>query len=178
MASSSLTMANAAAVPLVALTAWQALVERANLRAGERVLIQAGSGRVGTFAIQLATHLGATVAATTSAANVDLVTGLGADVVINSRQQDLAAVLSDYDVVLHSQDRTALEKSLRVLRPGGRLICISGPPTRPSPTRSARPGTSRAAARRSTKRSPRDGKDHGKPHRPEARRVRRHRRRR
>ena len=124
----SLTMAEAGSVPLVGLTAWQALVERANLQPGERVFIQAGSGGVGTVAIPLAKHLGATVATTTSAANADLVKSLGADVVIDYRQQDFETILSDYDVVLHSQDRTALEKSLRVLKPGGRLVSISGPP--------------------------------------------------
>ena len=127
----SLTMVEAGSVPLVGLTAWQALVERANLQPGERVFIQAGSGGVGTFAIPLAKHLGAMVATTTSAANADLVKSLGADVVIDYQQQDFETILSDYDVVLHSQDRTALEKSLRVLKPGGRLVSISGPPDPP-----------------------------------------------
>lgn len=123
----SLTMAEAASIPLVGLTAWQALVEKANLKSGQKVFIQAGSGGVGTFAIQLAKHLGATVATTTSGANTDLVKRLGADVVIDYRQDDFAQILHDYDVVLHSQDKTALEKSLSVLKPGGHLISISGP---------------------------------------------------
>lgn len=123
-----LTMEEAAAVPLVGLTAWQALVEIADLRAGQKVFVQAGSGGVGTFAIQLAKHLGATVATTTSAANTDLVERLGADVVIDYREDDFETVLHDYDVVVHSQDDRALEKSLRVLKPGGKLISISGPP--------------------------------------------------
>lgn len=123
-----LTMEEAASVPLVALTAWQALVGTANLKKGQKVFIQAGSGGVGTFAIQLARHLGATVATTTSAANVALVKSLGADVVIDYKTQDFEEVLSDYDVVLNSQDRTTLEKSLRVLKTGGKLISISGPP--------------------------------------------------
>ncbi len=123
-----LTMEEAAAVPLVALTAWQALVEIADLREGQKVFIHAGSGGVGTFAIQLAKHLGATVATTTSAANVDLVTRLGADVVIDYRKDDFENVLRDYDVVLSSLDGKTLEKSLRVLKPGGKLISISGPP--------------------------------------------------
>ncbi|WP_250625958.1 NADP-dependent oxidoreductase [Pinirhizobacter soli] len=125
---SNLTMEEAASLPLVGLTAWQALVERAGLRKGQKVLIQAGSGGVGTIAIQLAKHLGATVATTTSHANLDLVKGLGADVVIDYRKDDFEKVLQNYDVVLHSQDAAALEKSLRVLRPGGMLISISGPP--------------------------------------------------
>jgi NADPH:quinone reductase-like Zn-dependent oxidoreductase len=110
------------------LTAWQALVERANLRKGQKVLIHAGSGGVGTFAIQLAKHLGATVATTTSTANVALVRSLGADIVIDYKKEDFAQVLQDYDVVLNSLDKVTLEKSLRVLKPGGQLISISGPP--------------------------------------------------
>jgi NADPH:quinone reductase-like Zn-dependent oxidoreductase len=124
----ALTMEEAASVPLVALTAWQALVGKANLKKGQKVFIQAGSGGVGTFAIQLAKHLGASVATTTSAANVALVKSLGADVVIDYRTQDFEEVLRDYDVVLNSQDPTTLEKSLRVLKTGGKLISISGPP--------------------------------------------------
>ncbi|MBK6925839.1 MAG: NADP-dependent oxidoreductase [Thermomonas sp.] len=121
-------MEEAASIPLVGLTAWQALVETANLRAGQKVFIQAGSGGVGTFAIQLAKHLGATVATTTSAANLAWVKQLGADVVIDYRKDDIETQLRDYDLVLHSQDGKALEKSLRILKPGGRLISISGPP--------------------------------------------------
>lgn len=123
-----LTMEEAASIPLVALTAWQALVQRANLNQGQKVFIQAGSGGVGTFAIQLAKHLGATVATTTSTANVALVKSLGADVVIDYKTQDFEDVLRNYDVVLNSQDGKTLEKSLRVLKAGGKLISISGPP--------------------------------------------------
>ena len=123
-----LTMEEAASIPLVGLTAWQALVERADLQRGQKVLIHAGSGGVGTFAIQLAKHLGATVATTTSTANVDLVKKLGADVVIDYKKEDFADKLRDYDVVLNSLDKATLERSLRVLKPGGRLISISGPP--------------------------------------------------
>ncbi|KQM81809.1 NADPH:quinone oxidoreductase [Sphingomonas sp. Leaf23] len=124
----NLSMAEAAALPLVALTAWQALVEIANVRAGQKVLIHAGSGGVGTMAIQLAKHLGATVATTTSATNADLVRGLGADVVIDYRTQDFSEQLAGYDVVLASLDAKTLEKSLKVLKPGGRLISLAGPP--------------------------------------------------
>ena len=123
-----LTMEEAASIPLVGLTAWQALVEKANLKKGQKVFLQAGSGGVGTFAIQLAKHLGATVATTTSTANVALVKSLGADVVIDYKTQDFEKVLRDYDVVLNSQDGKTLEKSLRVLKGGGKLISISGPP--------------------------------------------------
>jgi NADPH:quinone reductase-like Zn-dependent oxidoreductase len=110
------------------LTAWQALIETANLTQGQKIFIQAGSGGVGTVAIQLAKYLGATVATTCSPASFDLVRGLGADVVIDYKTQDFESVLSDYDVVLHSQDTAALKKSLRVLKPGGILVSISGPP--------------------------------------------------
>ncbi|MDK1488619.1 NADP-dependent oxidoreductase [Sinorhizobium sp. 7-81] len=124
----NLSMDEAASIPLVGLTAWQALVEMGKVKPGQKVFIQAGSGGVGTFAIQLAKHLGATVATTTSAKNVDLVKNLGADVVIDYKTQDFEKVLSGYDLVLNSQDTKTLEKSLRVLKPGGHLISISGPP--------------------------------------------------
>ena len=124
----ALSMEDAASMPLVGLTAWQALIERANLKKGQKVLIHAGSGGVGTFAIQLAKHVGATVATTTSTANVALVRSLGADVVIDYKNEDFAHVLHDYDVVLNSLDKATLEKSLGVLKPGGQLVSISGPP--------------------------------------------------
>jgi NADPH:quinone reductase-like Zn-dependent oxidoreductase len=123
-----LTMEEAASIPLVSLTAWQALIERAGLKKGQNVFIQAGSGGVGTFAIQFAKHLGATVATTTSTANVALVKSLGADIVIDYRKDDFEKVLRDYDVVLNSLGKDTLEKSLGVLKPGGKLISISGPP--------------------------------------------------
>jgi NADPH:quinone reductase-like Zn-dependent oxidoreductase len=124
----NLTMEEAASIPLVGLTAWQALIEKAKLKKGQRVFIQAGSGGVGTFAIQLAKHLGATVATTTSAANASLVKSLGADVVVDYRTQDFENVLRDSAMVLNSQDGKTLEKSLRVLKRGGKLVSISGPP--------------------------------------------------
>jgi NADPH:quinone reductase-like Zn-dependent oxidoreductase len=124
----NLNMTEAASIPLVGLTAWQALVEVGKVKSGQKVFIQAGSGGVGTIAIQLAKHFGATVATTTSAKNVELVKSLGADVVIDYNAQDFEKVLSGYDLVLNSQDPKTLEKSLRVLKPGGQLISISGPP--------------------------------------------------
>jgi len=123
-----LTMEEAASIPLVGLTAWQALIERANLKRGQKVLIHAGSGGVGTFAIQLAKHLGAIVATTTSTANLDWVKRLGADIVIDYRKDDFETILHDYDAVLDTLGGEALEKSLRVLKPDGKLISISGPP--------------------------------------------------
>ncbi|MDH7801421.1 MULTISPECIES: NADP-dependent oxidoreductase [unclassified Rhizobium] len=124
----NLTMEEAASVPLVALTAWQVLVERANVQKGQKVLIHAGSGGVGTIAIQLAKYLGAYVAATTSTSNIDLVKSLGADSVIDYKKDDFEKVLQGYDLVLNSLGKDTLEKSLAVLKPGGKLISISGPP--------------------------------------------------
>ena len=124
----NISMEEAASIPLVGLTAWQALVEKANLKKGQKVFIQAGSGGVGTFAIQLAKHLGATVATTTSSANIDLVKSLGADIVIDYKKDDFETILKDYDVVLNSQDTKTLEKSLRILKPNGKVVSISGPP--------------------------------------------------
>ncbi len=124
----NISMEAAASVPLVSLTVWQAFIEMANLKRGQKVFIQAGSGGVGTIAIQLAKHLGATVATTTSKHNVELVKSLGADIVIDYKTQDFETILKDYDLVLHSQDGKTLEKSLRVVKPGGKVISISGPP--------------------------------------------------
>ncbi|WP_456311189.1 NADP-dependent oxidoreductase [Serratia proteamaculans] len=125
----NLSREEAASLPLVSLTAWQVLVETAKLKKGQKVLIHAGSGGVGTIAIQLAKHLGAFVATTTSTANVAWVKALGADVVIDYKTQDFSTLLHDYDVVLNSLGGDVLAKSLQVLKPGGQLISISGPPT-------------------------------------------------
>mgnify|MGYP000875782179 FL=1 len=124
----TISMEQAASIPLVALTVWQAFVEKAKLKKGQKVFIQAGSGGVGTIAIQLAKHLGATVATTTSADNFELVKSLGADVTIDYKTQDFETTLKDYDLVLNSQDEKTLEKSLRILKSGGKVISISGPP--------------------------------------------------
>jgi len=124
----NLSMEEASSIPLVGLTAWQALIVKGNLKKGQKVFIQAGSGGVGTFAIQLAKHLGATVATTTSSANIDLVKSLGADIVIDYRNEDFETLLKEFDLVLNSQDTKTLEKSLRILKPNGKVISISGPP--------------------------------------------------
>ena len=124
----NISMEEAASIPLVGLTAWQALIEKGNLKKGQKVFIQAGSGGVGTIAIQLAKHLGAFVATTTSSANKDLVKSLGADLIIDYKTGDFETILKDYDLVLNSQDAKTLEKSLKVLKPTGKVISISGPP--------------------------------------------------
>ena len=123
-----ISMEEAASIPLVGLTSWQALVEKADVKKGQKVFIQAGSGGVGTFAIQLAKHLGATVATTTSTNNMAFVKSLGADIVIDYKKEDFETILKDYDVVLNSQDTQTLEKSLRILKPNGKVVSISGPP--------------------------------------------------
>ncbi|QJT06603.1 NADP-dependent oxidoreductase [Streptomyces asoensis] len=124
----SISMEEAGSLPLAALTAWQALVERGKVRPGQKVLIHAGAGGVGSIAIQLAAHLGASVATTASGSNADFVRALGADTVIDYRSQDFEQLLTGYDLVLDSLGGENLEKSLRVLKRGGKAIGISGPP--------------------------------------------------
>ncbi|WP_299538736.1 NADP-dependent oxidoreductase [uncultured Streptomyces sp.] len=124
----TLTMTEAASLPLVALTAWQALVERAGVRPGQKVLVHAGAGGLGSIAVQLAKALGAHVATTVSTAKTGLARDLGADVVVDHRTQDFEEVLDGYDVVLDSLGGENLAKSLRVLRPGGIAVSVAGPP--------------------------------------------------
>ena len=124
----SISMHEAGSLPLVALTAWQALVERGKVRPGQKVLIHAGAGGVGSIAIQLAKHLGAHVATTASGSNANFVRELGADTVIDYRTQDFERILDGYDLVLDSLGGANLEKSLRILKPGGKAIGIAGPP--------------------------------------------------
>ena len=128
LAPTSISAVDAASLPLVALTAWQALVERGNVQPGQKVLIHGGSGGVGTIAIQLAKHLGAHVATTASAENADFVRELGADEVVDYRTQDFEDTLHGYDLVLDSLGGENLAKSLRVLKSGGKVIGIAGPP--------------------------------------------------
>lgn len=125
----NISMEEAASIPLVALTAWQALIEKGKLKKDQKAFIQAGSGGVGTIAIQLAKHLGATVATTASEKSFEFLKKLGADVLIDYKTQDFENLLKDYDLVLNSQDTKTLEKSLNILKTGGRAISISGPPT-------------------------------------------------
>lgn len=124
----NISMELAASLPLVALTSWQVLVEIAKVQAGQKVLIHAGSGGVGSIAIQLAKSLGAIVATTTSGKNTGWVQELGADIIIDYKTTDFEQELKDYDVVLDTQGGKILKKSLNVLKRGGRLISVSGPP--------------------------------------------------
>ncbi|MEW2044345.1 NADP-dependent oxidoreductase [Streptomyces sp. NPDC005476] len=124
----SISMDEAGSLPLAALTAWQALVERGRVRPGQKVLIHAGAGGVGSIAIQLAKHLGASIATTAGGSNAHFVRTLGADTVIDYRTQDFEQLLTGYDLVLDSLGGENLEKSLRVLKPGGKVIGIAGPP--------------------------------------------------
>ncbi|NUP21675.1 MAG: NADP-dependent oxidoreductase [Streptomyces sp.] len=124
----SLTFQEAAAVPLVALAAWQVLVEHAAVKPGQKVLIHAGAGGLGSTVIQLAKHLGATVATTAATDSEKLVRSLGADVVIDYTKKDFSKVLSGYDLVLDAVGGANLEKSLTVLKPGGLAISVVGPP--------------------------------------------------
>src|SRR3954466_9518418 len=124
----NLDFVQAASIPMVGLTSWQALKERAQLTRGQKVFIPAGSGGIGTFAIQLAKHLGAKVGTTTSTGNVDLVRSLGADEVIDYKKQEFEDVLRDYDAVLGTVRGDVLEKSLRILKPKSIIISLVGPP--------------------------------------------------
>lgn len=135
----SLSFEQAAAVPLVALAAWQALVDVAQVRPGQKVLVHAGAGGLGSTVVQVARHLGAHVAATAHTRNVDRVRGLGADEVIDHTTTDFAEVLAGYDVVLDALGGTNLEKSLTVLRRGGLAISVVGPPDPAFATQLGRP---------------------------------------
>ncbi|MCQ4145287.1 NADP-dependent oxidoreductase [Vogesella sp. AC12] len=123
----NLDFVQAASIPMVGLTSWQALKERANLQAGQKVFIPAGSGGIGTFAIQLAKHLGTRVGTTTSTGNVELVRGLGADEVVDYKQQAFENLLHGYDAVLGTVRGDTLEKSLTILKPGSKVVSLIGP---------------------------------------------------
>jgi len=123
----NLDFVQAASLPMVSLTAWQAFTERAHLRPGQKVFIPAGSGGIGTIAIQLAKHLGAKVATTTSSANVEWVSQLGTDEVVDYKKQEFEKVLSGYDLVLGTLRGDSIEKSMQILKPGGKIISLIGP---------------------------------------------------
>lgn len=124
----NLDFVQAASIPMVGLTSWQALKERINIKPGQKVFIPAGSGGIGSFAIQLAKHFGATVGTTTSTANLDLVKGLGADEVIDYKKLEFEDVLKGYDAVLGTVKGDSVEKSLKILRPNSSVVSLVGPP--------------------------------------------------
>lgn len=119
---------DAAAVPQTSMTAWQMLKDKADIKEGKKVLIHAGSDGVGSFAIQLAKYFGAEVATTTSGKNADFVKDLGADTVINYKEEDFSERKSAFDVVLDTLGGEIQEKSYDVLKPGTRLVSIAGKP--------------------------------------------------
>ncbi|SDI00573.1 NADPH:quinone reductase [Propionivibrio dicarboxylicus] len=123
----NLDFVQAASIPMVGLTSWQALKGRLKLQRGQKLFIPAGSGGIGTFAIQLAKYLGATVGTSTSTGNVELVRRLGADEVVDYRKQAFEKVLRGYDAVLGTLKGDAIEKSIGILRPGGKIVSLIGP---------------------------------------------------
>jgi len=123
----NLDFVQAASIPMVGLTSWQALKERVNLRADQKVFIPAGSGGIGTFAIQLAKHLGAKVGTTTSTGNVELVRSLGADEIVDYKKQEFENVLRGYDAVLGTVRGDALEKAVGILKSRGAIVSLVGP---------------------------------------------------
>ncbi|WP_078393509.1 NADP-dependent oxidoreductase [Shouchella patagoniensis] len=132
----NLTAKEAAAVPLAGLTAWQSLFTNAKLKKGEKVLIHGGAGGVGTFAIQLAKHVGAYVYTTASAHNHELVKSLGVDEVIDYKNEDFTQVLSEVDVVFDTIGGEVQSSSYQVLKKGaGRLVTIVGQPDEEEATR-------------------------------------------
>lgn len=123
----NLDFVQAASLPMVSLTSWQALTERVRLRPGQKVFIPAGSGGIGTFAIQLAKQRGATVGTTTSAGNIEWVRRLGADEVVDYKKEEFEKVLVGYDVVLGTLRGDTIEKSTQILKPGGNIVSLIGP---------------------------------------------------
>ncbi|MDN7228049.1 NADP-dependent oxidoreductase [Planococcus sp. N064] len=125
----NMTFEEAAAIPLAGLTAWQTLVDVAKIKEGDKVLVHAGAGGVGNFAIQIAKSFGAYVATTASKENEDFVKSLGADLVIDYKTEQFEDVLSDYDIVLDALGGDVLDKSFQVLKEGGHLVSIAGMPS-------------------------------------------------
>jgi len=124
----NLDFVQAASIPMVGLTSWQAFNERAQLKPGQKVFVPAGSGGIGTFAIQLAKQLGAKVGTTTSTANVELVRSLGADEIVDYKKQEFENTLSGYDAVLGTVRGDGLEKTLQIVKPGSSVVSLVGPP--------------------------------------------------
>ncbi|XXM73010.1 NADP-dependent oxidoreductase [Lysinibacillus sphaericus] len=124
----SMSFEEAAAIPLAGLTAWQCLVDFSDIKEGDKVLIHAGSGGVGNYAIQIAKSFGAHVASTASGKNEEFVKSLGADQFINYKEEDFSEVLKDFDIVLDTMGGTVQSNSYKVLKKGGKLVSIAEPP--------------------------------------------------
>lgn len=124
----NLTFEQAAAIPLVGLTSYQALNDLMQIKAGDKVFIQAGSGGIGTMAIQIAKQMGAFVATTTSAKNAELVTQLGADQVIDYHTTDFDRVLRNYDAAFDTMGGDLLQKTFKIVKPGGKIVSLPGLP--------------------------------------------------
>ena len=124
----NLSFEEAASIPLVGLTSYQALHDIMQLQKDQKILIHAGSGGVGTFAIQLAKIMGATVTTTASEAGSDLVKSLGADEIINYKTEKFEEILKDYDAVFDTIGGTTLEKSFNIIKSGGNIVSVSGMP--------------------------------------------------
>ncbi|MCC2377262.1 NADP-dependent oxidoreductase [Bacillus wiedmannii] len=124
----NLSFEEAASIPLVGLTSYQALHDIMNLQKDQKILIHAGSGGVGTFAIQLAKIMGATVTTTASESGADLVTSLGADEIINYKTEKFEDILTNYDAVFDTIGGTTLEKSFNIIKSGGNIVSVSGMP--------------------------------------------------
>ncbi|MFP3378328.1 NADP-dependent oxidoreductase [Bacillus sp. SIMBA_069] len=124
----NLSFEEAASIPLVGLTSYQALHDIMHLQKGQKILIHAGSGGVGTFAIQLAKIMGATVTTTASEAGANLVKSLGADEIINYKIEKFEEILKDYDAVFDTIGGTTLEKSFNIIKRSGNIVSVSGMP--------------------------------------------------
>ncbi|MED3056519.1 NADP-dependent oxidoreductase [Bacillus thuringiensis] len=124
----NLSFEEAASIPLVGLTSYQALHDIMQLQKGQKILIHAGSGGVGTFAIQLAKIMGAIVTTTASEAGANLVTSLGADEIINYKTEKFEDILKNYDAVFDTIGGATLEKSFNIIKRGGNIVSISGMP--------------------------------------------------
>lgn len=124
----NLSFEEAASIPLVGLTSYQALHDIMQLKKGQKILIHAGSGGVGTFAIQLAKIMGATVTTTASEAGANLVKSLGADEIINYKTEKFEDILTNYDAVFDTIGGTTLEKSFNIIKSGGNIVSVSGMP--------------------------------------------------
>lgn len=123
----NLDFVQAASIPMVGLTSWQALKERAKVQKGQKVFIPAGAGGIGSFAIQLAKHFGAKVGTTTSTGNVQLVSSLGADEVVDYKKQQFEKILRGYDMVLGTLRGDEIERSINILKPGAKIVSLVGP---------------------------------------------------